>query len=441
MESIARQPESSHLLAAALEAARRGWRVVPAHTPRDGRCSCGTPDCADAGKHPRIAAWPGAATTGRPQIHAWWTRWPDANVAVVTGAGSGFWVLDVDPRNGGDDALAKLQREHGPLPETVEAITGSGGRHLYFLHPGPEVRIPNSAGKLGPGLDVRGDGGCVLLPPSRHASGGRYVWEVAHGPDLAPLAPDPAWLRRGAIEAARQGASPVPERIHEGKRNDTLHSQAGRMRRAGLSADEMLPTLLEVNQVRCVPPLPEAEVKRIAKSAATHPAGQISLRPEPGVDIKELTPERVDQGDRTTVDIEPSAEPVVTAPPDKKTEAPTGRASPWDAAKPAPEYIESAAEMRDFLDLERRFFCPGLITEIYAPLGIGKTMVMIYYAVQLCRAGLRGLIINRDNPKSILTQALRAFGAAETPTLKIIGREHAPPLTNRPAWRAFPYAD
>ena len=106
-----------------------------------------------------------------------------------------------------------------------------------------------------------------------------------------------------------------------------------------------------------------------------------------------------------------------------------------------PDYITSTEDERDFLDEERRFFCPGLLTEIFAPLGIGKSMVMTCFAVRLAAKGYRGLLINRDNPKRVVKTMLRAFGAAETPRLKIIGREKAPPLTDRAGWRRFPYAD
>jgi hypothetical protein len=102
--------------------------------------------------------------------------WPDTGIAVRTGAESGLVVLDVDPQHGGDDTLAELLAAHGVLPITVECFTGGGGRHIYFRHPGGEVR--NSAGKVGPGLDIRGDGGYVVAPPSPHPSGRRYEWSV-----------------------------------------------------------------------------------------------------------------------------------------------------------------------------------------------------------------------------------------------------------------------
>lgn len=171
----------------ALSYGRRGWAVLPCHSPAtSGGCTCGRTDCASPAKHPRLRRGLHEATTDPDLIAAWWRRWPDANVALRTGAGSGLVVIDVDPARGGDASLAALTAAHGH-PDTLTVATGGGGRHLYFTHPGSAVR--NSAGVLGAGLDVRGDGGYVLAPPSRHVTGGTYRWDSWQAP--APL---PAWL-------------------------------------------------------------------------------------------------------------------------------------------------------------------------------------------------------------------------------------------------------
>jgi hypothetical protein len=123
-------------------------------------------------------------------VGQWWQRWPQANIGVRTGAaptGAGVVVIDIDPAHGGNDALAQLETDHSRLPKTLTAITGGGGRHLWFAHP-TTITVPNSAGRLGAGLDVRGDGGYVLVSPSRHLSGGRYRWIDG------PLLPLPGWL-------------------------------------------------------------------------------------------------------------------------------------------------------------------------------------------------------------------------------------------------------
>jgi putative DNA primase/helicase len=127
------------------------------------------------------------ATKDEASIRATWTSRPDANVGVATGAVSSIFVLDVDPQHGGEESFAKLVAEHGALPATRTVKTGGGGRHYYFKHPGGKVR--NSVKKLGAGLDVRGDGGYVVAPPSNHKSDGTYEWLDERDPADAP-----AWL-------------------------------------------------------------------------------------------------------------------------------------------------------------------------------------------------------------------------------------------------------
>ena len=123
-------------------------------------------------------------------VRAWWLASPTANIGIACGAASGIWVLDVDPRHGGAAALAALESEHGALPATITATTPRGGKHLYWRWPtdGPEIR--NSVARVGDGLDVLGEGGSVVAPPSIRALGGRYAW---CGGDAA-LADAPGWL-------------------------------------------------------------------------------------------------------------------------------------------------------------------------------------------------------------------------------------------------------
>jgi Bifunctional DNA primase/polymerase, N-terminal len=158
------------LRGAALAYARRGVPVFP---------------CEPGGKRPltRNGFWD--ATTEARRIEAWWARWPAANVGVPTGRRSGLLVLDADPRDGGLDSLTLLEREWGPLPGTARARTGGGGVHVFFAYPAGET-VRNSAGLLGAGLDVRGEGGYVVVPPSR--TRGAYEWT-----DRSPPA-GPGWL-------------------------------------------------------------------------------------------------------------------------------------------------------------------------------------------------------------------------------------------------------
>lgn len=140
------------------------------------------------------------ATADLATIRKWWTRHPGASIGSPTGGDTGIFVVDVDMPDG-PVTLARLEQENGPLPATLEQRTGSGGRHLFFNHPGWIIR--NSAKRLGPGLDTRGDGGYVILPPSPHPSGNLYEWTTRH-----PIAEAPAWLLEKLTE--RQTEKPAP---------------------------------------------------------------------------------------------------------------------------------------------------------------------------------------------------------------------------------------
>src|SRR5438067_5020800 len=187
---------------AARRYASRGWPLVPVYAPTASGCSCGDPNCKSAGKHPTVSGW-----TERQFPPQAWANGTPGNIGIVTGARSGVVVVDVDA--GGEETLAQLEREHGKLPATVEARTGSGGRHLLFKHPGILVR--NDAKKrLGPGLDVRGDGGFIVAAPSLHKSGKRYAWTPGAAPWERELADLPPWLLARLREPAR---SPLPLQV------------------------------------------------------------------------------------------------------------------------------------------------------------------------------------------------------------------------------------
>lgn len=189
-------PGSAH--AYALRYAELGWRVFPVHGIRNGSCTCGNASCQRPGKHPvRDLVQDGlkSATTNAALIAAWWTNAPWANVAVRTGPDSGIWVLDVDAgEKGGQDSLDVLVHDHGALPDTAEAMTGGGGRHLIWRYPDGR-RIGTGTNRLGAGLDIRGEGGYIVVEPSLHISGQAYAWEGSSDPlEGAEIAEAPEWL-------------------------------------------------------------------------------------------------------------------------------------------------------------------------------------------------------------------------------------------------------
>ena len=195
-------PQNLYLVAALDYVQRLSWPVFPSHSVDDtGNCSCRMPDCSSPGKHPRTQKGFKDATIDETTIRGWWEMWPDANVAVPTGESSGFDALDVDPRHSGTDSLDQMEAEHGSLPDTIEQITGSGGRHILFRH---HDGVGNKIA-LAPGLDVRGDGGYIIVPPSRHVSGRTYEWELSGLPGEIPMAEWPDWFVK--ILESSNGAS------------------------------------------------------------------------------------------------------------------------------------------------------------------------------------------------------------------------------------------
>jgi Bifunctional DNA primase/polymerase, N-terminal len=156
---------------AALHYASLGWHVLPLHNAiSGGGCSCGRPSCHSPGKHPRTRRGCKDASADPSQIDRWWVKWTGANIGIATGAISGIVVLDIDGAEG-RATLQELIAEHGFLPRTPVVQTARG-LHFYFKLP-QGVSVPCSTGS---GLDIRGNGGYVVAPPSIHLSGHVYEW-------------------------------------------------------------------------------------------------------------------------------------------------------------------------------------------------------------------------------------------------------------------------
>ena len=240
-------------LESALVYAESGWRVFPLHSPdQDGQCSCRKTDRHNVGKHPRTRHGFKDATTDETKVRRWWGKWPDANVGIATG--NGLVVLDVDPRHGGLDNLADLEDQYGPLPPTLTATTGGGGRHFHFTTPAP-VR---SKVALRPGVDIRGDGGYVVAPPSLHESGARYQWENSE-----PLAPLPDWLRERPVPngypvKSRHGTD-MWQGVGQGERDNRAVQILGHLVAGGLKDQAALVEKLLYWNEKNQPPMGQAE--------------------------------------------------------------------------------------------------------------------------------------------------------------------------------------
>jgi hypothetical protein len=257
MNNTARSP----LCNAAIAYATRGFAVFP---------------CAPRGKVPVTRHGCHDATKDLARITAWWCENPRYNIAVATGPVSKVFVLDVDGLDA-EVSLRKLEDQHGALPETVESITPRG-RHVFFRCENGAIR--NSAGAIAPGLDIRGDGGYVVLPPSIHPSGRSYVWSVDSGDHFAE---PPVWLTNslgGSNNGScrRQAKSPehwhhiITNTVSNGARNSTLTSICGKLLHAGVTELALLyDVMCCINLARCEEPLSEGEVHTIVVSVArTH---------------------------------------------------------------------------------------------------------------------------------------------------------------------------
>jgi putative DNA primase/helicase len=204
--------------AAEAYAVRFGWHVFPLR-----------------GKLPMIPRSQGGqgfkdATTDSDQIRAWWRRWPNANVGVACGA-SGITALDIDVRSYGDVSIVDIEREHGALPDTPQNLSGRGDGGLHHVFAGVV-----DTHKAADGIDVKSDGGYIVVPPSIHPDTGRaYRWDCVRHPLEIPLAPMPEWIRRGTRRSKR-AAVELTEKV------DPDSFALGRaFKRDGLLGDQIKP--------------------------------------------------------------------------------------------------------------------------------------------------------------------------------------------------------
>jgi|SRR5271157_614151 len=257
-------------LTAALDYARKGFRIFPLHSVDDhGQCTCGKQDCEKPGKHPRIYNGFKGATTDGSQIIQWWNQHPDANIGIRTG--KGLFVLDVD-ENEGEDSLRELEEKQGKLPDTWESLTGRG-RHLYLSSP-TDKYIKSSRSQIGNNLDVRCEGGYVIAPPSRHFLGNLYEWECSSHPEDIPMAEAPEWLIRLACRRKRSNGkwgSSFKSILNIGERNETLFKEACHLRDLGLDRDRAEHYIRLRNLCDCLPSLKDTEVETLLRSAFSYP--------------------------------------------------------------------------------------------------------------------------------------------------------------------------
>ena len=251
----------STVLDHAIEYARKGMRVFP---------------CDPATKRPYTTHGFKDASTDERQIREWWAQNPDAMIGFHPG--DKIVVIDVDLKEDGSsgyDTLKRLEAKYGKLPDTVCSQTPRGGRHFFFRTSGHAMRGPNGTNVFGPNscVDIRGNGGYVILPPSARADGRQYEWIAA--PDESTFADVPEWVlneigRNKPQHGPAEESSEVQEPIYEGSRDSQLTSIAGTLRRVGLGAEAIESALMDINAERCVPPLPDDQVSKIARSVCRY---------------------------------------------------------------------------------------------------------------------------------------------------------------------------
>jgi putative DNA primase/helicase len=258
------------------EYAARGWKIFPCHSIQRGQCTCSDGmQCGSPGKHPLTEHGFMDASNDITTIRAWEMRFPGANWAVATGRINDLVVIDIDPRNGGFSSIEEYEtyRPDGPLPYTLQSLTGGGGKHLFYAYP-PEIVIKSNKSKWLKGVDVKAEGGYVMLPESQHISGLPYRWVnwldqyIWLPPDVAV---DLSRIGTGSADGPRGDLAPTSEILQgvpEGERDDVLFREACRLRRQlgddGRSAVEIL--ILEAAR-NCSPPFPEAEALRKVEQA------------------------------------------------------------------------------------------------------------------------------------------------------------------------------
>ena len=221
-------------------------------------------------------------------VAMWWRQYPQANIGLATG--QGCWVMDEDPRHGGDAALQALVHQYGALPDSARVLSGGAdhGVHHYFVSPDDGRTVRNKA-KIGEGLDIQALGAYVILPPSIHPETGHaYQWDLGADLEDPGINPAPEWLlglvtRNGDPAQQSTGAPSLTPGapIAEGTRESTLVRIGAAMRHAGADYQEIL-TALDAANRRCVPPLPAVDLERVARSVTRYEIDAVFERPGGG---------------------------------------------------------------------------------------------------------------------------------------------------------------
>lgn len=252
------------LIDAAEEYAKFGWFVYPV---------------AEKAKIPIIKDWPNQASIETVQIVSWWSRWPDANIGLSCGP-SGIIAVDLDLKNGGPENWDEICGKLEYYDQTVTAISGSGGKHLFFKCPaGIEIDNPNCLIEFG--IEIKSKGKGIVIAPSIHPNGNRYRWVEELDPFSSPMAIFPSvileYLKK--YDKSRPGYFNEDGLVKEGYRDNFIFRQACKMVSIGMSKDQIIYALLSLNETKCSPPLPDKQILTKVESALKYRSETLSEKP------------------------------------------------------------------------------------------------------------------------------------------------------------------
>lgn len=302
------------------------------------------------------------------QVRSWWTASPEANIGFPIP--EGWFVLDVDPRNGGNEGYFAYCEVNPVPPPTLMTSTGGGGSHAFF-------RGVAAGTQLVKGVDIKRPGGYVILPPSRHISGKRYEWSGSEDTPVAPFTP--------VFEGVQ-----VDFDIHEGTRHNHMVSFCGRLRAEGLEPPEILERAIPENQENCTPPLPYDEIRTIALSMGRYEKGGGGEKSE------------------TTSEEPPTGEEVKPPPPDY------------------PIFTTTDLLAKDLPPIQ--WFADGLIPDegaiiIGGSSGIGKSWMLLDLGQEISRGGkwlgefqtTKGVVlyVDEENGERFMKQRLQMLNAGK----------------------------
>lgn len=233
-----------------LQVAELGFKIIPVQ---------------QRNKIPLVKNWPKAATNDPATIKQWASSYPNCNWGIATGKRSGIFVVDIDPKNGGDKTWRNLVKQHGE-PLTVTVLTGSKGLHFYFKLP-QDFDVGSTAGALGQGIDTRGEGGQVIIPPSIHANGNQYQWVEGRSPMDVKVATAPDWILTALREYAASGLTALGGVIPEGTKNNNVYHHSLLLARQGATQEFVLNIMKEWCKENRVEGIDDAELEATVVSA------------------------------------------------------------------------------------------------------------------------------------------------------------------------------